>query len=195
MVSFCIKKTMWCQGVGQRFESIKRATKQHYTEVRDKVVTFVKENRWTLLAYVVAWGLILCSVGMLHGFKQTTAPFSIGMGVGAGFGLITGLISAAVFRWKNSLGGRLQSHLNRLDYTTRSLAITVFVAVYLIAATRLPHGIGGLTGGIVIDHLVVKAYWRDQMVKQPQSIEEELANVNERLARLEATKTEHQGNS
>ena len=53
-----------------------------------KVANFVITNRYNLLSYAIAWAVILCSIGMLHGFKTTTAPFSIGMGVGVGIGLL-----------------------------------------------------------------------------------------------------------
>ncbi|MCH9704091.1 MAG: hypothetical protein K0U13_04795 [Chlamydiae bacterium] len=154
-----------------------------------KVKRFIVENRMNLITYAVAWGVILCSIGFLHGFNQTTVPFSIGMGAGIGLGLLGGGIAACVFHMKNSIGGRMTSKANRhLDFTTRSLALTVFVAVYLVAATRFPHAVGGVTGILIGEHLAIKGYWGKQMVAQARSMDDEITEMKARLQQLERRK-------
>jgi|GEM_PF-4321002 len=151
-----------------------------------KAYDFVVRNKYNLLCYAVAWGVILFSIGMLHGFKRTTAPFSIGMGAGVGVGLLGGLIGAYVFRWKNSLGGRITGRaMKHLDLTTRTIALTMFVGIYIILATRLPHMIGAVSGILVGEHLAVAAFWGKEMVKQAQSIEDDIKDQKARLDQLE----------
>lgn len=155
-----------------------------------KVADFVKENRYSLFAYIIAWGVILACIGMMHGFKMTSSPFSIGMGAGIGLGGLFGVLCVKVFDSKNSLGGRISGRAQKhLDFTTRQIALTVFVAVYLIAASRLPHGIGAISGIIIGDHVATKFLLGKEIVKHATTIEEELASLKERVNELEKRST------
>lgn len=147
---------------------------------------FFNLNKSSLLTYAVAWGLILCSIGMLHGYESTTIPFSIGMGAGMGLGLLGGAICAYVFQIKNSVGGRITKRANNdLDFTTRNIALTVFVTIYLTATTRMPPGMGLITGALMGDHLAIMVYWG---IGDPRSIEE-------RVRALEAEKEGNDGSA
>ena len=174
----------------------KGVVKTQRTIVRraEMVAHFVKQNRFTLLAYAVAWGVILCSIGMMHGFGTTTKPFSIGMSVGFGFGFLIGSVRSQVFHSKNSIGGTISTKAtDLLDVTTRTMAITVFVAIYLIVATRLPHAIGGITGLVIGEHIIIKAFSGAPLQLGPdRSLHDKLEKVEKTLERERGKRREMQ---
>ena len=132
-----------------------------------RVAHFFNVNQSQLLSYTIAWAVILASIGTQHGYQHTTIPFAIGMGVGCGIGLVGGAIRACVFEAKNSIGAHVTKRaVEDLDFTTRNIALTVFTTIYLMQVTRMPYGIGGLTGALIGEYVSITAYWGRQMKEE-----------------------------
>lgn len=144
------------------------------------IADFIKANWTTLLTYAFAWGVILGCIGLMHGFRSTSAPFSVGMGAGVGLGALIALICVKVFKSSNSMGGRLNGRIStHLDFTTKQIFLTVFVAVYLVAASRFPHGVGALTGIIVGDHIMTTFLHGGKLIKAVRGWEERIQGAED----------------
>lgn len=54
--------------------------------------TYVKENWKSLIAFVLAWGVILGVMGLTYGFEATARPLAIGLGLGLLPGILFGIV-------------------------------------------------------------------------------------------------------
>lgn len=137
-----------------------RAAKFFKTD--EGIVRFVKNNWKRLFLYTLAWAIIVSGMGMMYGFKVTAIPLTIGIGCGAAFGVLTGILTACVFDKKNSrptntLWGFLNRAFNSLDANgTRAIVVSVCVTVVLAAAVVFPYALGAIFGIIIGNHLATK---------------------------------------
>jgi hypothetical protein len=135
----------------------------------DKISLFVKNNWKPLLAYLVAWSVIIASSGLLYGFKAVALPLTIGLGAGLGFGLIVGILTAKAFGSKETLWNRLNSVIERLDPNgTRQIVLAVGVSVLLAASVVFPYVLGGLFGMFIGNQLAVKVATEQNLGRSPK---------------------------
>lgn len=153
----------------------------------DLTAVFVKDNWSRLVAVVIAWGIIVAVVGSAYGFDTTAGPLATGLGIGAGAGLVAGVIVVKATRGpdKNHLGkyivqgvsgprevsasyidhfslwGLANNELTLVPAGTRSLVTALLInVIFLPLIPFIPAAIGGVIGFIATSYLVTRiAYW------------------------------------
>lgn len=135
-----------------------------FSKSTKRTTKYIKTHWKILVIYAVAWALVIVSSGILYGFQRTAKPLSIGMGAGMGFGLVTALLTTKVLDPKNKNKGHNTvvgwfAHKSiAVDMTTKQIAVTILVAVYLAACIKFPHATGGLTGAVIGNYLFVELF-------------------------------------
>lgn len=166
-----------------------------------RVGTYIKEHWKTLVIYSVVWALIIVSSGILYGFKRTALPLTIGISAGLGFGLVTALLTTKIFdphnkhQGRNTAVGWFKHHSVKVDPTTKQIALTILVAVYLAACIKFPHATGALTGAVIGNHLFVELLCHKnkktkQQLEEQKQVEcdhkEEVAQLRKEMEELKA---------
>jgi hypothetical protein len=162
------------------------------SEGSGRVGAYIKEHWKTLIIYTVVWALIIVSSGILYGFKRTALPLTIGMSAGVGFGLITALLTTKVFDPHNKHSGRntavgwFSHHSIKVDPTTKQIALTILVAVYLAACIKFPHATGALSGAVIGNHLFVQLLCHKKKKEENKKRETEIMKCDhkEEVAQL-----------
>ncbi|MFN0065661.1 MAG: hypothetical protein ACKVOH_05425 [Chlamydiales bacterium] len=152
---------------------------------------FEQKNWRSIVTYLVAWGIIIICSGALYGFQKTAFPFAIGMGFGATFGIMTGVVMVKAVlphvdphdRWrdKNTIWGFINTKSQKLDFTTRTIALTICVSLFLMLATKYPHGLGGVAGAVIGNHIATKYGMGQNMGRSPGSLSDEQQLASQRI--------------
>ncbi|MCH9625349.1 MAG: hypothetical protein S4CHLAM123_05200 [Chlamydiales bacterium] len=131
-----------------------------------KTVTFIHQNWKQLLAYLLAWTVIVVGTGLLYGFEAVALPLTIGLAFGFGLGIMSGILmveTLKVYDPENTLNGQntLWNLLNRglesLDPNgTRLIMLSVAVTVILATAVVFPYATGGLLGVFIGNQIATK---------------------------------------
>lgn len=140
-----------------------------------KTSKYVSENRYSLLAYAIGWGMLFACLGYLYGFRTTALPLLIGAGCGAAVGILLGIIiyKAKGADWVDnrkksadpdvnpdmppSVWGVVSEGVYKLDaHGTRWLLLTVVFAVVLTFTKVFPLPMGALGGFLAANQLTVK---------------------------------------
>jgi hypothetical protein len=204
--------TYYANKWGRVFVDLTHATEDSCHRIGDslkksfsRVGEYVKEHWKSLVIYTVVWGLIIVSSGILYGFNRTALPLTIGMSAGLGFGLITALLTTRVFDPQNKGAGTNTAvgwcahHSLKVDPTTKQIALTILVAVYLAACIKFPHATGALTGAVIGNHLFVhllchkikkaeqeKKENEEEVVKTEKERDDEIAQLRKEMDALKA---------
>lgn len=153
------------------------------------VGNYIREHWKILTIYTVAWALIITSCGILYGFKRTALPLTIGMSAGIGVGITTAILTTKVFdpqakyRGTNTVVGWFAHKSLVVDPTTKQIALTILIAVYLAACIKFPHATGGLTGLVVGNFVGVQ-------FSEPKLIKPEKHEIRQEPATLEKIREE-----
>jgi hypothetical protein len=135
---------------------------------------FIVENWSTIIALGVAWGIIIAGIGAMHGFDAVALPFTIGIGVGCGFGLVTGYLTVTVLdpdnkrsRY-NTLWNLINEGIFQLEaHGTRMILLSIAVTVLLWAAVSLPKPIGFFCGLLIGNQFATGAGFVETPPKNP----------------------------
>lgn len=126
----------------------------------ETIVLFIKNNWKQIIAFVLAWAVIIAGMGLMYGFSNVAWPLATGLGFGMGFGIIMGIVVAKCVKpseeWKNkcTLWALINSGFNMLDPNgTRMLVLSVAITVVLAASVVFPTSCGVILGFIVGNHL------------------------------------------
>lgn len=129
------------------------------------ILRFIKKNWVHLLAYAIAWGVIVTGVGLMYGFKATALPLTIGLGCGFALGTALGIGTVCLFNPKNdhepnTAWGFLNKWFNSLDANgTRAIFVSVGVTVILAATVVFPYALGGAMGCILGNVVATKIFF------------------------------------
>lgn len=136
-----------------------------------KTANFMRAHWKDLLGNALAWGAIIVLCGALHGFQTVSLPMLIGTGAGIAVGSLTGIVTAKLFGEKareKTIWGLFNSNINKLPPNgTKTLLLAVATSAYLLAASIMPHAMGGITG-LIVGNLAVTmialtaAKWSDR---------------------------------
>lgn len=124
-----------------------------------KTAAFVANNWKQLIGYIFAWGVIITCTGLLYGFQAVALPLTIGLGCGAAFGVIAGILSVNSFdpQGKYTLWNLLNQGIDGLDQNgTRQIVLAVAVTVLLAASVVFPYVMGAVFGLFIALQVAVK---------------------------------------
>ena len=153
-----IEKAMGAAAYG--IDTALSSTGRALSKAGKNAAAFIKKYWPQLIAYIVAWGLIVTCTGLLYGFKAVALPLTIGIGCGLAFGVIVGILTTKSFdkKGKYSLWNILDGLINRVkDPGTRQIVSSVAVTVILAAAVVFPHALGAIFGILIANQLAVQA--------------------------------------
>lgn len=162
-----------------------------------KTANFVRNNWKPLLAYLVAWGVIIVCTGLMYGFQAVALPITIGIACGIGVGTIAGILTVKVFDpvGKYTVWNGINYVIEKLDKNgTRQIMSAVAVTVLLAAAVVFPYVLGAFLGILIGNQMAVKACSEPQqnLGRDPKKDAEEIKayqtrfeDCNKRLEELE----------
>ncbi|NGX61636.1 MAG: hypothetical protein K940chlam9_01123 [Chlamydiae bacterium] len=146
-----------------------------------KTARFVKENKYKLLASIVAWGVIVGCTGFLYGFQAVSLPLSIGIGSGILFGGLFGLLTVKVldpqqeYNGKNTLWDLINKGVRWLDQNgTKQIVLAVAVTVLLASSVVFPHALGAVFGLVIGNHIITKIGFGLPLGADPSEIRDAL---------------------
>ncbi len=161
-----------------------------------KTATFVKNNWRQLVGYLLTWGVIISCTGLLYGFKAVALPLTIGLGFGAAFGLIAGLLSVNSFdpEGKYTLWNILNQGIEGLDQNgTKQIVLAVAVTVLLAASVVFPYVMGAVFGLFIALQVAVKIGSGQNLGHDPEKEENQrdvlqrgIEEMKTKLAQLES---------
>jgi hypothetical protein len=138
-----------------------------------KVSSFIRDNWRILVAYAIAWALIIVVMGAMHGFSKVSVPITIGLSAGIIFGALTAIVIVGMIHKYNKShkedekitpysGWQLfrKCVLSQLDQMISTLFVSVMVTLICLVMLRLPHGTSSIIGAIMGNHLFTQILLR-----------------------------------
>lgn len=188
-----------CRGISACFQSVTTACSQVAHGIgdgikssSDKTSKFIKNNWKSIIAYILAWNIVIVCSGLLYSFQAVAIPLSIGFGGGALLGGISGLLTTHVFdangNWtgKNTAWDVINIAINHLDPNgTRPIVTSISVTVLLAAAVIYPYVIGALLGALVANQVITKIGFGRNLGPDPLDHRNKVATIQEQLAELQ----------
>lgn len=128
-----------------------------------KTIHWVKNNWKQIIAYILAWSIVVTCSGLLYGFEAVALPLTIGLGCGLVAGALVGLLMTTAidpkdkWRGKNTAWDLLNMGIDKLDQNgTRQIVLAISVTVLLAASVIFPYALGAVFGLLVGNQVVTK---------------------------------------
>lgn len=192
-------------GVGCLVYGTEKAGEKIYDEVKPvavKVGEFVQKNWPKLVAYTIAWGVVITCSGLLYGFQAVALPLTIGLACGFGAGTLGAILLKITDPQNKRSEWTLWSGLNKgfshiHDEGTRYLVQGVVFYVILAMCSIYPYAAGAILGVFVGNQLINKIVYsvhgiernlgpandneKEELHKLQTMLEEALHEVNKKL--------------
>jgi hypothetical protein len=171
--------------------------------IAKKVAIFTKSNWRQLIAYILAWGVVVTCTGLMYGFQAVALPLTIGLACGLAFGVITAiLILKAHDPTGNSTFWNWLNHgIENLDANgTRQIVLAVAVTVLLAASVVFPYVLGAVIGIFIGNQLASKVgaglnLGRPQTKSEKELLRESIISLEKRIGVLTVRMDQFQGYS
>lgn len=172
-------------GVFQMGDVLKSALGSGFVKTR----IFVKENWHKLIAYTIAWGVVITCSGALYGFQAVALPLTIGFGCGLVIGGMLGILVGTVLDPENKHPGKntgwnvINGGIKKLDPNgTRQIMLSISVTVLLAASVIFPYAMGGIFGFLVGWQVLTKIAQRRPLGANPHNFREQIEMIRQQLS-------------
>lgn len=141
---------------------------QNYKCLKERVTQAWNNGKTTIIAFAIAWAIVIAWSGSVYGFNRVAKNLSIGLGIGMGVGLIVGglLFSIDSVTMHSVLGTEDKSHLSLINLLAvhkeslnnsvmAALVTTVLVSMTMNALPQFPLGVGCIAGAFMGQHLAI----------------------------------------
>lgn len=169
---------------------------------------FIAQNWKAVVAYCIAWSIIVLALGASFGFSAVSIPTLIGFGGGSIAGIFSAIFIVKVLDRKNSWSEKnticrvvKKYLLDQIDAeATKALLTAISVSVIFMLAAKYPIVTGAITGAIIFNQVTTMIIEpkkqkpikeqetpKEDLLKRLESMEEEIKSLRRQIENSKST--------